>query len=464
MSVLLSPIGNSGIPFFNTQGVILSGGYLNTYLAGTTTPQSTYTDSTGTVQNANPIQLNSYGLPANSGTPVELWLTVGVAYKFVITDSSSNVLSTLDNIYAINDPTALSGTSTSTSSSAEWVESGLTPSYVSSNSFVVNGNQTGTFQPYRRLKITESAGTVYGYVLSSVFTTSYTTVTVVMDSSPIDTGISDVAYGLLSATNPSYPAYFPYGQSVGGGLFYPNFYVSGTSGTNAGSIVSSDTTNAATSLTAAPNGTNKYAAFNAANAAYALNASVVSLYSGTGSAGIYSGTTGTGTAQGIGFGVGTNTTAWLIDVNNALTNPVNTQPGFFALSTASVTSGTLVNPPVPTGIGYNIAWGTSTNTYAPSTGIYTAPVTGKYRLAALLNLANSSGVGMEFSCNIQIAGTTSWTQKVANSFTSLGHCPLAINAPIQLTAGQTVQLLMGSALTGGTYLDAGTTLSIVLEK
>ena len=44
MAVNLSPIGN-GFQFFTTTGLPLAGGYIYTYVAGSTTPQTTYTCS-----------------------------------------------------------------------------------------------------------------------------------------------------------------------------------------------------------------------------------------------------------------------------------------------------------------------------------------------------------------------------------------------------------------------------------
>lgn len=68
---------------FSPNGGFLVGGLLYTYAAGTTTPQATYTDSTGTTPNTNPVVLNAYG-----AAPV--WLSAGVAYKFNLTDSAGN--------------------------------------------------------------------------------------------------------------------------------------------------------------------------------------------------------------------------------------------------------------------------------------------------------------------------------------------------------------------------------------
>lgn len=98
MAVFLSPIGN-GFQFLDSNGKPLNAGLLNTYAAGTTTPTATFTTSAGNVQNANPIVLGVDGRP-----PQEIWLTGGTAYKFVLTDSLSNLLGTYDNLKGINDP------------------------------------------------------------------------------------------------------------------------------------------------------------------------------------------------------------------------------------------------------------------------------------------------------------------------------------------------------------------------
>ena len=95
MSVLLSPIGN-GFQFLTTTGLPLNGGLLYTYQAGSSTPLATYADNAGNVANANPIVLGVDGRPAS-----EIWLTYGYSYKFVLCDSSNNVIQTYDNLYGI---------------------------------------------------------------------------------------------------------------------------------------------------------------------------------------------------------------------------------------------------------------------------------------------------------------------------------------------------------------------------
>jgi hypothetical protein len=95
MAVNLSPIGN-GFQFFNNDGLPLNAGKLYTYQAGSTTPLSTFTDSSGLIANANPIILGTDGRP-----PSTIWLTEGFFYKFVLATSSNVTIQTYDNLYGI---------------------------------------------------------------------------------------------------------------------------------------------------------------------------------------------------------------------------------------------------------------------------------------------------------------------------------------------------------------------------
>lgn len=94
MTVALSPLPVQR--FYDNSGNLAVGGKLYTYAAGTTTPQATYTDSTGVTPNTNPIVLNSRG-------EAPVWLTTTQGYKFVLTDSVGNTLWTADQIYS-TDP------------------------------------------------------------------------------------------------------------------------------------------------------------------------------------------------------------------------------------------------------------------------------------------------------------------------------------------------------------------------
>lgn len=95
MAVNLSPIGN-GFQFFTNDGLPLNGGRIYTYQAGSTNPLTTYTDFNGNVPNSNPIILGTDGRPS-----LEIWLSEGYNYKFVLQDADGNLIQTYDNIYGI---------------------------------------------------------------------------------------------------------------------------------------------------------------------------------------------------------------------------------------------------------------------------------------------------------------------------------------------------------------------------
>ena len=98
MSVNPSPIGGFAAQFFDNNGNPLSGGKIYTYVAGTTTPQATYTNAFGTTPHANPIVLDSAGRVPGG----EIWLTDSLIYKFVIETSTSILIGTYDNITGVN--------------------------------------------------------------------------------------------------------------------------------------------------------------------------------------------------------------------------------------------------------------------------------------------------------------------------------------------------------------------------
>jgi hypothetical protein len=98
MSVTPSPIGGFAAQFFDNNGVILSGGKIFTYAAGTTTPQASYTSASGVTPHSNPIILDSAGRVPGG----EIWLTDGLVYKFVIETATGILLGTYDNITGVN--------------------------------------------------------------------------------------------------------------------------------------------------------------------------------------------------------------------------------------------------------------------------------------------------------------------------------------------------------------------------
>lgn len=189
MPYFLSPIGND--QQVDTNGNPLSGGKINTYLAGTSTPATTYTSNLGTVAQANPIVLNALGRPSSP-----IWMTGDVALKFVITNSSDTVQFTVDNVVGLNDPQE---------AFTEWVATGLTPSYVNATTFTVTGNQTTELQANRRIQYTLNSGVFYGHIFSASFGAGITTIIIVPDATNLDATMSSFKYGFISATNTSIP-------------------------------------------------------------------------------------------------------------------------------------------------------------------------------------------------------------------------------------------------------------------
>lgn len=91
---LLAPLPK--LRFVDNNGNALSGGFLFSYTAGTTTKLATYTDNTGATANANPIVLNTRG-------EANVWIPPGTAYKFTLapstdTDPPTNAFWTVDQI------------------------------------------------------------------------------------------------------------------------------------------------------------------------------------------------------------------------------------------------------------------------------------------------------------------------------------------------------------------------------
>ena len=94
--VFLSPVGGAAAQFFTNSGVPLTGGKLYSYAAGTTTPQVTYTSSSGVTAHTNPIILDSAGRVPGG----EIWL-LAPPYKFVLHTSTDVLIATYDNISGI---------------------------------------------------------------------------------------------------------------------------------------------------------------------------------------------------------------------------------------------------------------------------------------------------------------------------------------------------------------------------
>lgn len=185
------------IPGGNTPG---NGVLVFFYVSGSSTKQTVYKDPAAAVAWTNPIVLDSGGnLPLGG----EVWFPQGQTFtvKWCPSNDSDPPTSpyrTMDNLAGMNDS---SGTVT------EWL-SGPTPTFVSGTVFTVSGDQTTTFTVSRRIRTTNTSGTVYGTIITSAFGGGLTTVTVVNDSGAMDAGLSLVAYGILDPAHPSIDSFF----------------------------------------------------------------------------------------------------------------------------------------------------------------------------------------------------------------------------------------------------------------
>jgi hypothetical protein len=142
MSVNLSAFGGVGWQFFDNSGVILSGGKIFTYAAGTTTPQATYTTSAGNVAHTNPIILDSAGRVPSG----EIWLLMGYSYKFVLKTSTDVLIATYDNIFGSGGRTAYVDNFTGTGSQVNFTLTAA-PTDENNTQVYVNGvyQQKNTF-------------------------------------------------------------------------------------------------------------------------------------------------------------------------------------------------------------------------------------------------------------------------------------------------------------------------------
>ena len=189
-SVKLSPLFNDAQ--LDNNGLPLSGGLVYWYLAGTSTPVTVYTESTGSTVNTNPVVLNTRGEPTQP-----IWLPTGVAYKAVLKDSLGNLIRTIDNISGVND--------TATPVISEWVLYAGPATYINSTQFSVTGDATATFDNGRRVKATVSGTDRYGTVNGApVYALGVTTVTLTLDSGVLDSSLATVYYGFLDPAHPSF--------------------------------------------------------------------------------------------------------------------------------------------------------------------------------------------------------------------------------------------------------------------
>lgn len=192
---MANPVTNPRFKAWLSSGLPNAGGFLETFAAGTSTPQAVYTNPQLTVAAANPVQLDANGEALIYGSALQ--------YKLVCLDANLVQLWSADFI-SIGTGSSGSGGGSGGTAGGEWVLSPLTPTFISATSFSVTSDQTGVFEVGRRIQSANTAGIVYSTVQSAVFG-SVTTVTVKNTSGVLDSGLSLVYYSLLDAVNQSIP-------------------------------------------------------------------------------------------------------------------------------------------------------------------------------------------------------------------------------------------------------------------
>lgn len=186
------------IPGGNVPG---NGVQLFFYVSGTSTKQTVYKDPAASVAWTNPIVLDSGGnLPLGG----EVWFPAGQLFtaKWAPsndTDPPASPYRTMDNLSGMND--------VSSSGISDWIASTVSPTFVSGTSFTLPGDQTLLFTNGRRVKTTNTGGTVYSTITSVGFLGGVTTVRVANDALTLDSGISAVFYGLIDPTASSVDFY-----------------------------------------------------------------------------------------------------------------------------------------------------------------------------------------------------------------------------------------------------------------
>lgn len=192
MSVSISPYPRFKA-FYPASGNPLSGGQLWTLQPGTSGYgylKATYTDSTGLTANTNPVILDANG-------EADVWLS-GYT-KLVLQDANANLIWTKDNVSS--SPAWGAG-------QGQWVsQAGLPLAYVNSAQFTTPGNQTSVFQVNSRVQAIVSAGAITGTITASSSGGSplATTVTVTWDSGQLDSSLSAISTGIITASSNALP-------------------------------------------------------------------------------------------------------------------------------------------------------------------------------------------------------------------------------------------------------------------
>lgn len=142
-----SPTPTPKIQFFDpTSGAPLAGGLVYTYAAGTTTPLASYTDSSASTPNTNPVTLDAGGF-------ANIWLLNNECYKLVVQTSAGASVSSTDNICAAASQSSLNVTL----ASPPPIGTTLANTIVANPFYITSGSSGDTTYRALRLKMNTNA-------------------------------------------------------------------------------------------------------------------------------------------------------------------------------------------------------------------------------------------------------------------------------------------------------------------
>jgi hypothetical protein len=160
-------------------------------------PITVYWDEAGLVPAIQPIRTTS-GYPTRNGSPAILY--VSSLYSMRVRNQGN---SQVFYIASAGTPPPVTPT--------PFIDTGLIPSFASGTTFTVTGDQTSIFLPgglaKSRVRMTLGSGFVYGTVINAVYG-ALTTVTLTMDSTPLDASLTAVATSFLQPSPNAIPLLF----------------------------------------------------------------------------------------------------------------------------------------------------------------------------------------------------------------------------------------------------------------
>lgn len=128
-TVALMPIPKPS--FYGQNGLPLAGCKIFTFQTGTSTPQGTFTDSTGTIPNPNPVTCDAGGF-VNPG----IWLIVGDTYRILVQDQFGVQQYLVDGVVGVGGGTLSLFSTPNTFTALQMFSGGAS---------INGGNLTGTF-------------------------------------------------------------------------------------------------------------------------------------------------------------------------------------------------------------------------------------------------------------------------------------------------------------------------------